>query len=149
MMTYRFTTAVGLACATTVLLLGAAPTARMADSPVADAAMGGDVAAVRTLLQHGADVNAAEGDGMTALHWAAEHGDHELAKLLLEAGANPRAETRVGRHTPLHVAARGGHERVVRLLVNAKADVGALTTTGAAPRRSAAAHARPMAVVNR
>ena len=138
MMTYRFPTAMGLACAT-ALLLGAAPMARMADSRVADASMAGDVAAVRTLLQHGGDVNAAEGDGMTALHWAAEHGDHELARLLLEAGANPRAETRVGRHTPLHVAARGGHAPVVRLLVNAKADVGALTTTGAAPLHFAAA----------
>ena len=49
-----------------------------AGSRVADAAMRGDVAAVATLLQQGADVNAAQGDGMTALHWAAERGDREL-----------------------------------------------------------------------
>ena len=106
---------------------------------VADAAMQQDVAAVRALLQQGADVNGAQGDGMTALHWAAERGDQELAALLLSAGANPGAATRIGRHTPLHVAAKGGHHRVVRLLLDAKADVSALTTTGAAPLHFAAA----------
>ena len=48
-------------------LLSAAPSG----SPVADAAMRGDRDAVRALLKDGADVNAAQGDGMTALHWAA------------------------------------------------------------------------------
>ena len=44
------------------------------DTPVADAAMRGDIEAVRSLLRDGADVNAAQGDGMTALHWAADQG---------------------------------------------------------------------------
>ena len=44
------------------------------DAPVAEAAAQGDLEAVRTLLRDGADVNAAQGDGMTALHWAAENG---------------------------------------------------------------------------
>src|SRR5437867_4217380 len=87
------------------------------EARVADAAMRGDAAAVRALLREGADVNIAEGDGMTALHFAAEHGDPEVAALLLESGANPRAETRIGHHTPLHIAARGGYAAVVRLLV--------------------------------
>ncbi|MCH7892499.1 MAG: ankyrin repeat domain-containing protein, partial [Gemmatimonadetes bacterium] len=43
-----------------------------APSPVADAAMRGEIETVRSLLREGADVNAAQGDGMTALHWAAE-----------------------------------------------------------------------------
>src|SRR5437773_3509852 len=113
-----------------------------ADSPVADAAMRGDASAVRALLQRGADVNAAQGDGMTALRWAAEHGDHDLAAVLLESGANPGAETRIGRHTPLHVAAQGGHHLVVRTLLQnkaGKAGVNATTTTGAAPLHFAAA----------
>jgi ankyrin repeat protein len=42
-----------------------------APSPVADAAQRGDTAAVQALLKDGADVNAAQGDGMTALHWTA------------------------------------------------------------------------------
>ena len=42
------------------------------ESPVADAAMRGDAEAIVALLRQGADVNAAQGDGMTAMHWAAE-----------------------------------------------------------------------------
>ena len=49
---------------------------------------------VTALLKQGADVNAAQGDGMTALHWAAMNGDAELAKMLIYAGANVRATTR-------------------------------------------------------
>jgi len=113
---------------------------------VADAAMRDDVAAVRTLLQQGADVNVAQGDGMTALHWAAERGDRELAAMLLASGANPGAETRIGRHTPLHVAARAGHPAVVRLLVDAHASISATTTTGAAPLHFAAASGSSEAV---
>jgi ankyrin repeat protein len=109
------------------------------DSRVAEAAMREDAAAVNTLLQQRADVNGAQGDGMTALHWAAEHGDRDLAATLLKRGASLTANTRIGHHTPLHVAARGGHAAVVRLLVDAGADVRALTTTGAAPLHFAAA----------
>jgi ankyrin repeat protein len=138
MMTYRPISVVGLACLA-LLLCGASPIARVLDLRVADAAMQQDAAAVDALLKQGADVNGPQGDGMTALHWAAEHGDQKLTALLLKAGANPAAGTRIGRHTPLHVAAKGGHPRVIRLLVDAKADVKALTTTGAAPLHFAAA----------
>ena len=55
------------------LIAAATPSA----SPVADAAMRGDTEAVRTLLKEGADVNAAQGDGMTALHWSALNGDRK------------------------------------------------------------------------
>jgi ankyrin repeat protein len=111
------------------------------ESAVADAVMRGDAAAVRTLLRQGADVNAPEGDGMSPLHLAAERGDGDLAALLLASGANPRAETRIGRYTPLHVAARGGHATVVRALLDSvsRIDVNALTGTGAAPLHFAAA----------
>ncbi len=137
MMNHRSTAVVGLACV--ILLFGAAPMASVGDLRVVDAAMRRDVAAVRILLQQGVDVNSAQGDGMTALHWAAEHGDQELAGLLLKSGASPGAATRIGRHTPLHVAAKGGHHPVVRMLVDAKADIRATTTTGAAPLHFAAA----------
>ena len=113
-----------------------------ASSAVADAVMRGDAAAVRTLIQTGnakEAVNAAQGDGMTALHWAAERGDAELTALLLKAGASVSAETRIGRHTPLHVAARNGNAAIVRALIAAHAPVNALTTTGAAPLHFAAA----------
>ncbi len=61
------------------LVLVAAPN----DTRVADAAMQGNREAVRGLLKQGLDVNAAQGDGMTALHWAASRGDAELAQMLL------------------------------------------------------------------
>ena len=116
------------ALATAVLLMGAALTAT--ESPVADAAQSGDIESVRELLRTGADVNAAQGDGMTALHWAAESGNAELAEMLLYAGANVGAVTRLGDYTPLHVASRAGRDAVVSVLLGAGADVDAGTSTG-------------------
>jgi uncharacterized protein len=118
--------------------LAAGAPLRASSSAVADAAMARDRAAVRTLLQQGGDVSAAQGDGMTALHWAATHGDGELAEMLLYAGANTRATTRLGAFTPLHVASRGGVADVVARLVGAGADVEARTATGATPLMLAA-----------
>ena len=110
-----------------------------ADAPVADAARRGDAMAVRELLAAGADVNAAHGDGMTGLHWAAFNGDAETADVLVASGAQLEARTRLGAHRPLHVAAKEGHGEVVALLLNAGADASPLTTTGAAPLHFAAA----------
>ena len=109
------------------VLIGAltAATPRIADTPVADAAMRGDVAAVRSLLAEGADVNAAQGDGMTALHWAAERGSAELAEMLLYAGAVIEPVTRIGGYTPLHIAARTGSDAVALMLLDAGADAAA------------------------
>lgn len=111
----------------TMLLWASIPS----ESPVADAAMRGDVAVVRALLQSGSDVNAAQGDGMTALHWAAETGDDELARMVVHAGANLEAVTRLGDYTPLHLAARGGRAVVVKTLLDGGADASAQTSTGA------------------
>jgi ankyrin repeat protein len=106
------------------------------DAQVADAAMRGDIEAVRGLLQGGADVNAAQGDGMSALHWAADHGDVEMVVVLLYAGAQVEGTTRIGEYTPLHIASRGAHVEVVRALLAAGATVSALTN----PSGSAAIH---------
>src|SRR6478672_372229 len=108
-------------------------------APVADAASRGDLAAVRALLKQAADASAAQGDGMTALHWAAQHSDAELTTVLLTAGANLRATTRLGGYTPLHLASEAGASAVIKALVAAGADVNARTTTGATPLMFAAA----------
>jgi ankyrin repeat protein len=115
---------------------------------VADAAMDGDKAAVRALLQQGADVNAAQGDGFTALHWAAKKGDAELASMLVFGGANVRAATRLGGYTPLHLAAEAGSGPVVAALVKAGADVNTTTLTGTTPLMLAAASGSTAAVEN-
>ena len=107
-------------------------------APVAEAAMRGDGATVRALVASGADVNAAQGDGMTALHWAANRGDSTMAVVLLRAKARLSATTRIGGYTPLHVASQSGAAGVVRALLAAKADARAVTTDGATAMHLAA-----------
>src|SRR3954469_20165601 len=99
--------------------LGAAPSS----SAVADAAMKGDRDAVRALLKQGADVSAAKGDGMTALHFAAERGDALMTEMVVYAGANVSAVTRIGQYTPLHLASRAGNTAVAKMLLDAGANV--------------------------
>ncbi len=125
------------------IAVGAAPTS----SPIADAAMKGNREAVRTLIQQGADVNAAQGDGMSALHWAADKGDAELTELLVYAGANPGAVTRIGQYTPLHLASRAGSAAAVQALLKGGAKVDAKTSvSGATPLHLAAAAGDPAVV---
>ncbi len=117
------------------------------EAPVADAAMRGDVETVRALLRNGADVNEAQGDGMTALHWAARNDNVELATILIYAGANLDAGTRIGRYTPLHVAAREGNSRIVDVLLGAGSSPEAVTTnSGATPLHLAARSGNPQIV---
>ena len=124
-------------------VLSAGPSA----SPVADAARRGDRDAVRTLLKQGADVSAAHGDGMTALHWAAERGDAELADMLIYAGANVGAVTRIGQYTALHLASRGANAPVVKALLQGGANVAARsTTTGVTPLHLAATSGDPTSI---
>jgi len=102
--------------------------------PLVDAASRGDTEFVRQLLRDGADVNVKQGDGMTALHWAAEIGNAKLVDMLVYAGAYVDAGTRIGQYTPLHIASREGHADIVRLLIAAGANVDAATTnSGAMP----------------
>jgi ankyrin repeat protein len=126
-------TAFGLAGA---CLLGGLVLAQSAT--VTEAARRGDREAVRALLKAGADVNAAEGDGTTALHWAARSGDADLVQMLVSAGANVRATTRLGAYTPLMMAAQAGHSAAVAALLAGGADVEARTTTGTTPLMFAA-----------
>ena len=104
-----------------------------------DAAQRGDLPGVRALLARDVSVDAAQGDGMTALHWAAERGDSAMAAVLLRAHADVHARTRIGAYSPLHLAARGGHEGAVRALLAVDRDVRATTESGATALHLAAA----------
>src|SRR5712691_5115667 len=89
---WRHLIPVGLA----VLLMGAGS----GRPPLVDAARNADKDAVRVLIQKKADVNAAEADGATALHWASYRDDVEIASLLIHAGAKVNAANDLGA-TPL------------------------------------------------
>ena len=103
------------------------------DAPLlVSAVRDGDAEAVRSLLRQGADANAAEGDGLSTLHWAARSGEPEIAKMLLDAGATVDATTRNGAYTPLHEASKAGNASVARVLLEAGADPAARTTAGGA-----------------
>jgi ankyrin repeat protein len=91
------------------------------NSRIADAAEGGDKTGVQALLQNGGDVNASQADGMTALHWAADHADLPMAELLVHAGANVKAVNRFG-VTPLSAACEAGNGPMVELFLKAGAD---------------------------
>ena len=120
-----------LASLTLVAALGAGFLHAAAPSSVVDAAMQGNHDAVASLLKSGADVNTAQGDGMTALHWAVQKGDIDLAKTLLYAGANVRATTRIGGYTPMLIASKNGNAAMIETLAGSGADVNTTTASGA------------------
>ena len=99
------------------------------DSTLADAAETESAAQVRTLLDSGADVNGAQVDGMTALHWAVYHDDAVTASLLMQSGADVGAANRYG-VTPISLAATNRNADVVRLLLDAGADANATLSGG-------------------
>lgn len=123
---------IGLVC---VSLLASAASA----DAVSVAAMKGDMAGVQALLAEGADVNAPQGDGTTALHWAAYREDLDMARLLLDAGGDVEAKTRLGDMTPLFMASKNGYAPMIALLIEAGADPTLATTTGTTPVMVAAA----------
>jgi ankyrin repeat protein len=109
-----------MAAGAAVLFLFAAPSA--ADQPpLITAARNADVATVRALLQQNADVNAAEGDGATALHWASYRDQVEMADLLIRSGARVNAANDLGA-TPLWLAAQNGSVAMAQRLLEAGAD---------------------------
>src|SRR5438552_16992820 len=89
-----------------------------AGSDIADAVMNRNKDAVRSLLQKKADVNAAQVDGTTALHWAVRADDLETADLLIRAGAKVSAANREG-VTPMQLAAMNGNAAMIEKLIKA------------------------------
>lgn len=131
-----------------VMALAMASPTEAVDAPAADAAMSGEFDRMRSLLADGADVNAAQGDGTTALHWVAFHDDLEMVTAVLAAGADVSATTRVGAITPLAMAAANGNAAMIDALVAAGADVNRVTATGQTPLMAAAMSGRADAVIS-
>lgn len=113
-----------------LLGLFASSLALAADTRIADAAMQGDKAAVQSLIRQHVDVNAPQGDGSTALHWAAYRDDVDMVKELIAAGANVKAATRDGAITPLFMACANGDADIVGALLAAGADPNSVKSNG-------------------
>ena len=88
-----------------------------------------DVAAVRTLLKQRINVNSPQGDGATALHWAAHLNDVTIADLLIRAGARASVANEIG-FTPLHLACTNRSAAMVERLLSAGADANAASLNG-------------------
>jgi uncharacterized protein len=101
-------------------------------SPIADAAMRGDKAAVANLLHQKADVNAPQPDGATAIQWAAYKNDLGVADLLIAAGANVKTPNRDGA-TPLQLASINGSAPMIQKLLSAGADPNERSPRGETP----------------
>lgn len=120
-------------CATTAIIVSLAavlgcPTvvlgqssAALTSAPLIEAVRGEDRAATRALLQQRVDVNARQGDGATALHWAAHRNQLDIASMLIESGADVNAANDLGA-TPLWLAAINGTAPMAELLLQADAN---------------------------
>ncbi|HEX6997731.1 MAG TPA: ankyrin repeat domain-containing protein [Gammaproteobacteria bacterium] len=100
-----------------------------ADSRLADLIQDGRRDIAIELIEAGADVNAAQGDGTTPLHWAVYRLDEELVRLLLARGAAADVRNRYG-SSPLAEAVKAADPVLVKLLLDAGADVDAPNADG-------------------
>jgi len=120
-----------------VLAMGAAER-----SPLIEAARNADRDSVRGLVAQKVDVNVAEPDGTTALHWASYRDDGESAELLIRAGANVNAANDLGA-TPLWTASLNGSAAMVKRLLAAGANPNAALLLGETPLMVAARSGNP------
>jgi ankyrin repeat protein len=136
---YRLTTLVAL------LMLSAAAVAGAESLPLIEAARNQDREALRALVKKGVDVNAAEGDGATALHWASYHDDVESVDLLIRAGARVNAVNDLG-VTALWNACVNASAPMVRRLLEAGAKPDAALLAGETPLMAASRSGNPEVV---
>jgi ankyrin repeat protein len=115
------------------------------NSPIADAAMKGDKTALKTLIQQKSDVNAQQGDGSTAVQWAAYRNDPEMADMLISAGANVKTPNREGM-TPLALASMAGNAPLIEKLIKAGADPNENGAHGETPLMFASRNGNPEAI---
>ena len=101
-------------------------------TPLVDAVKQHDLAVVGALLQQHVDVNAPDGDGATALHWAVYGDDAQLVDLLIAAGAKADVANDLA-ITPLHLASVNGNVAIVKRLLDKGANPNAASETGVTP----------------
>lgn len=101
----------------------------------------GDSTAVFAMLEGGAEVNAKNGAGNTALHEATLYGRYKIVRILLEAGADPDIKDDAG-NTPLHKAALRGSIDIAHLLIESGADLSAKDGFGNTPLHKAVSKGR-------
>ena len=124
-------------CVAGALLLSTGLAAAGADLRLVDAVQARDSGAIRALMAEGVDVNAAQPDGTTALHWAVRSDQTDVVRLLLDAGADANAVNRYGM-TALSLATTNGNTVIVSGLLDAGADPNAATPQGETPLMTAA-----------
>jgi ankyrin repeat protein len=135
----RVRTTIAAGVVLSMAAFGAAP------SPVADAAMKGDLAAVQSLIQQKSDVNAPQADGATAIQWAAYRSDLKMADALIAAGASVKTANRDGA-TPLELACINGNAAMIARLLKAGADPNEKLPNQETPLMFAARNGNPDAV---
>ncbi len=126
----------GLALTSSLVTMGASLTWQPAFATIATAARDADVEAVRQQIAAGADVNALEADGTSALIWAAYQASPELVSMLLKAGADPNHANNFG-VTPLLQASRYGDAATIKVLLDGGADMAKATREGETPLMAA------------
>ncbi len=137
----------GVAAVTWPIVLGAVvvSNAGASETRLIAAIKSGDRGAVRTLLTSTVDVDEADRDGTTALHWAAHADDLEAVRLLLRAGARPDPANDHGM-TPLALAAVNGNAPMLAALIDAGANPGTPLRRGQTVLMTAARTGNPEAV---
>src|ERR1700722_8377547 len=98
-----------------VFCLATASTAAAADDTLAGLIQAGNRDAALKRIAAGADVNAAQGDGTTPLHWAVYKIDADLVRALVERGAKPDVVNNYG-SSPFAEAGKGGNARLVEMV---------------------------------
>ena len=104
---------------------------------IIEASKAGDVETMRALVAEGTNIDVPQGDGATALHWAAHRNDLDAATLLIEAGADVNAANALGA-TPLWLAAINGSAPMVERLLESGANPNASLKMGETPLMTAA-----------
>lgn len=102
------------------------------------AAYNNDTALARQLLEAGADVNAKEGNGWTALQHAVDQDNEELTRLLLDHGAEINHRNTPTGRAAIHYAAMGDDDKLLRLLIERGADIDIRNNDGETPLYDAA-----------